>query len=663
MPLVLFLLCFIVFGNTLFNNYALDDEFYTAGANKLTQKGISGIPEIFTTRTFYNNDGSGYSYRPVAAASFALEIAAFGENPHVSHFINVLIYAVTILLLFAVLKRWFVNQGEWFAFFVTLLFLVHPLHTEVVGNIKCRDELLAFGFVVATLYFIHRYFETGKFYFLIIYPLLFWAGELSKSSVVPMLFFIPVCLWFFTDKSIVKILITVAPLFATAGLTLLIMKTVLPDMSRTLQTFENPITQSMSILERLPIGFHVLARYAYLFVIPHPLVYYYGLEYVPVATWSDPYTIAGILLYGFLAYVMLKNFRSKSVLAFGLFFYMGNIALYSNILHPAPGLMGERFAYVASLGACVAAVWLIFHLLKTDLRSFSWNEKTTTKARNIFIALIALYSIRSIVRNEAWENKETLYRNDIEYAGNSAKQNMLLGSLLSSMGAEANFEARGLAQQGNSMMAGQRKEESKKLFFEAREYYKTATAISESYHTAWSNLGTTYYFVGDYRNGIPFFKKSISINPKYTEAYFNLGMSYDQLKLKDSSVFYFRQAIRTDSTYTPAYEQLGRVLISNDSNYTAAIQLYLTAARKKPDAESPWNSIASAYMSMGDTAKAAEATEKAASINPKNIQRLYNLAEYYRSHGNNEKYNYYSALFSEQQRLAAKENKKKKKQR
>src|ERR1044071_9005418 len=79
----LFLLTFIVFGNGIYNEYALDDEFYTNGANKLTLQGIKGIPEIFKSHTFYNNDGTGYSYRPVTVASFAIETQFFGEKPHV----------------------------------------------------------------------------------------------------------------------------------------------------------------------------------------------------------------------------------------------------------------------------------------------------------------------------------------------------------------------------------------------------------------------------------------------------------------------------------------------------------------------------------------------------------------------------------------------------
>lgn len=124
--------------------------FLHCRGNKLTKMGVRGIPQIFKSHTFYNNDGSGYSYRPVALTTFAIENQFLGENPHASHFISVLLYALCIVILFSLLRKWFNSQGNWFSFFICLLFLVHPLHTEVVDNIKCRDELLTLF-----LYFLH----------------------------------------------------------------------------------------------------------------------------------------------------------------------------------------------------------------------------------------------------------------------------------------------------------------------------------------------------------------------------------------------------------------------------------------------------------------------------------------------------------------------------
>src|SRR5688500_15272080 len=93
--LLLVLFTFLVYGNSIRNGYALDDEFFTNN-HPLTSRGLEALPEIFGTHSMSHEDGASYSYRPVVLLSFAIEHQLFGEDPHISHFINVLIYALSI---------------------------------------------------------------------------------------------------------------------------------------------------------------------------------------------------------------------------------------------------------------------------------------------------------------------------------------------------------------------------------------------------------------------------------------------------------------------------------------------------------------------------------------------------------------------------------------
>ena len=88
--LLIIVFCFVLYGNTINNDYSLDDNFNTF-ENIHVQKGIKGIPGIFSSR-YCTGENQTYGYRPVAQTSFALEHQFFGLNPHVSHFFNVLIW-------------------------------------------------------------------------------------------------------------------------------------------------------------------------------------------------------------------------------------------------------------------------------------------------------------------------------------------------------------------------------------------------------------------------------------------------------------------------------------------------------------------------------------------------------------------------------------------
>lgn len=664
--LALFVITFIVFGNGIFNKYALDDEFYTAGSNKYTQQGVKAIPKIFTTRTFYNNDGSGYSYRPVALASFAIEIQLFGEHPEVSHFVNVLLYAFTVLLLFALLRRWFSAQGNWFSFFIALLFLLHPLHTEVVDNIKCRDELLAILAGVGSTWLLWRFMETGKWWLAVLYPLTFMAGMLAKATIMPFYVLIPMALWFFSGRTIKQLVLYMVPLVAVAALVLLIKNGVLPESVREYQTFENPITGDTGFAARMATAAHVLGRYLWLHIMPHPLVYYYGHSYVPLAAWTDPVAIAGLLVHLGLLALGLWQLRRRTILSFGILFYLVSIFFYSNLITPAPGLMAERFAYIAVLGFCIVLVWGIFKLLKLAPEQFAWSAAGSSRVRMVLLGLGALYALRTIVRNEDWEDKHTLYGNDMEHLAESAKANMLYGSLLSADGARLDFEGKSYIENSrrsgnmNEFNAGRMKRDSARaLFAQARDYYRQATVIAPRYYTAWSNYGTTYYFLGDFKNAVPLFRQALVHKPDYTEGLFNLGMSYDSLRMPDSAMYFLRKCIASDSAYSAAYDPLSKLMFAADSTAEPKIMALLNrAVANNPKSELPYTAMMNISMLKNDTAAAVAYMDKAAELNPTNQMRMYQLAMYYQQKGNTERSAYWQNKLSEFQRESGKRAKK-----
>ena len=102
---IFFVLAVLLYGNTLNNQYALDD-FAVIFDNSNVNRGFEGIKDILTTNMLHGisgfNDGL---YRPVATLTFAIEVGLFGENPTISHLINILLFGGISLLLFKNLKE------------------------------------------------------------------------------------------------------------------------------------------------------------------------------------------------------------------------------------------------------------------------------------------------------------------------------------------------------------------------------------------------------------------------------------------------------------------------------------------------------------------------------------------------------------------------------
>ena len=206
--LVLFLISFFVFVNSINNEVAYDDEI-VLHRNEFVMKGIKGIPSIITHDSYYSyykqlgmeNSLPAGRYRPLSFITFAIEQEFIGTIPdgivrpdswdinknrlkdqfedtnkdgiyneydfwvrgaHLRHFVNVLLYSLLIILIYHVLIMFLFSNSKDMIFAAIFLFALHPLHTEVVANIKSRDEILSLIFIFSTLFFSFKYINENS---------------------------------------------------------------------------------------------------------------------------------------------------------------------------------------------------------------------------------------------------------------------------------------------------------------------------------------------------------------------------------------------------------------------------------------------------------------------------------------------------------------------
>src|ERR1043165_5645283 len=210
---VIFSFSFLIYFNSVFNDYNMDDELVTQN-QRLTSKGISAIPEIFNSPYYQDKSGYKYEYRPIVLVTFAIEHSIFGEHAGVSHFINVLLYALLCCLLFSVLRRLFKTYSILFPLLVTLIFAAHPVHSEVVASIKNRDEILSLLFGLTSLYFAASFVEDKRKVSLARVCFFFLLGILSKTTVITFALLIPLSLVLLSEASLAVIMAIALPLMA-----------------------------------------------------------------------------------------------------------------------------------------------------------------------------------------------------------------------------------------------------------------------------------------------------------------------------------------------------------------------------------------------------------------------------------------------------------------
>jgi len=138
-----------VYLNSLGGGFVWDDRKLILDDRAI--KSWHELPQILSHDFFERNEDDlpyGY-YRPVTTVSYFLDYTFWGLQPFGYHLTNVGLHALCTVLMALILLR--MRWPLLATVIATLLFAVHPIHTESVAWIAGRTDLLAFFFCGLTL--------------------------------------------------------------------------------------------------------------------------------------------------------------------------------------------------------------------------------------------------------------------------------------------------------------------------------------------------------------------------------------------------------------------------------------------------------------------------------------------------------------------------------
>jgi len=646
--LFLFLFSFLIYANTIGHDYAVDDKVVIL-ENTFTRIGVRGIPGLVCSDSFAGylgekNPLSGGRYRPLSLMTFALEQELFGLNPHVSHAVNILLYACTSVLLFAVLRMMLSAASPAVAFAAALLFAAHPVHTEVVANIKSRDELLRLLFVLDALFFllrcVHLMRRRDCARGLACYAAALFAKETSLVFVI----IIPAALYVFTRISAKRLMGLSAALSAPAALFLIVRFSITGMASSAPQDImQNPFVHA-AILQRLATVSITGGEYLRLLFFPFPLVWDYSCNQIPLATWESGAAVFWAFVYaGMLLFAMLRLPR-RSIAAFGALLYLAPLIPVANILFPVGSLMAERFLYMPSLGFClVAAFALVWGLQgKKDTAGFLKNPLLAAA-----VCLIAvLYSVKTVGRNRDWKDNLTLFSADLEHGACNARERLSLGMALArkACGPVSAQEKQALlaAGQGHIRAALRINPCYKNAFLAlsfisrlrgdargAAGYDEKAIACDPRHAPSFLSLGISSAMAGSREKAVEQFKKALSLRPGYAEAYFWLGNEYCRAGDIVLGGACYEKALVLNPAYAEASYNLGVMKQHELKDFPGALACYNSAVKYKPDYADAHENLGTVYLLMGKYDEAISCYRRAAELNPAGAQAYGNLALVY----------------------------------
>ena len=393
-------------------DFTLDDPLVVS-QNIYVDKGLDGIVDIWTHTNREGYDGHKESnYRPFSISLFAIENQVFGKKPAAHHFVHVLYYVFAVALVFRFLSFVFRSNTPHLAGLITLLFAIHPIHTEVVANLKSRDEITALIGVLISLISCLKFIDVKSIKWLALFVLGLGISFFSKESALPLVAIIPITLYFFRSLKSREAFIIYG---ATAGIALFyffmrIYVVGTPGPAFTLS--ENAFFQ-FTVPERNVAALSLLPRYLFLLIFPYWLTADYSFNQLGLGGFKDPFTYLGLVLAIGLIYFVIKRLAKKEAGMYGILFFGAFYLVTSNIFFLTGATLAERFMFMPSLGFVMAAVYYFHHYIFVDQRRVYGTYA--------LIPFLLFFIFKTLDRNRDFKSNETIYKVTAETSSQSVR--------------------------------------------------------------------------------------------------------------------------------------------------------------------------------------------------------------------------------------------------
>jgi len=633
--IAVFLLACLLYINTLGNGYTQDDAIVIT-QNMLTKQGIKGIPGLITKDSFYGffkTEGksrlvAGGRYRPLTPVMFAIEYQIFGEQAWVGHLVNLLLYGITgaliYLLLFQVLRNThFRDRAFHIALIVALLWVAHPIHTEAVANIKGRDEIMSLLLALAAVFVMMRSMTRNvptpkkklsasrlPIGTSILSGVLFFLALNSKENAITFLAVVPLLLYYFSDAKAKQVMIGLIPFLFATGVFLILRGQIigwdLGDPPKEL--LNNPFIKiegnkyvDFTFGEKSATIMYTLGKYLQLLFFPHPLTHDYYPRHIGIMQWTDWRVILSFVSYVGLVVIAMLGLKKKTLVSFGILFYLITLSIVSNVVFPVGTNMSERFMFMPSLGWAIALAGLAI-----SVKQSKWRMTV-----GLLGVVLLAFSVKTISRNTIWKSNYTLFTTDINTSGRSAK-------LLAAVAGE-------LITTAAEMAEGSARDQQ---FRKGLNYIIEAQEIHPNYKMSYLLRGNGHYFIKEWDSAIASYNRVLVMEPGDAEATKNLGIAY-----RDAGKYYGQELgnlpksiehlVRAAALLPTDYEtvhSLGVAYGLNDQAFEA-IKMFQRGVEIMPENATAHFNLGLAFQRTGDAENAAKHRNIAVQLDPEILNR------------------------------------------
>jgi tetratricopeptide (TPR) repeat protein len=521
------LVIIILYGRSLSHGFVLDDDLYIL-QNPLVQQGLPGIPKAFTQGSLTHFAGSNFQvYRPVTMAVFALQRSLFGNDAGAFHLVSLLLYAGVCMLVLRLLEGLYMGLPKQLAWVTALLFIIHPIHTEVVANVKGQDELLAALFCLGALLLFTRALEapTNRRRHLVGGTALYVLALFSKESTAAFLAVFGIYAWFAGGVRDVRDLGPIIPFGFALAFFLLARHAAIGHIDAAIETsvLENVLYGAPDALSHAATVASILWLHVKLMFVPHPLSWDYSFNQLPVTSWAAVGPWLGVLAIGAPVVASYLFRKRKPAITFGMLFFLVMLTPTANIFFLNGTTFAERSLFLPSVGFIMSVI-----LLWDAARRALGDRVPSVLPRTFAMALVLVFSGLTMARVGDWGDELALHRSGVRNAPNSSRTRAGLGTAYMNLAEREPNPARRAA-----------------LVDSAIIHLQESVAIMPDNWNANYKLGLIMAMQGDTATAVRLYERSIAAKPSIL-ALINLGSLHAAVGRTGPALTCFGQALQLE---------------------------------------------------------------------------------------------------------------------
>lgn len=561
LPVILIIvLGFGVYANSLKGMFILDDDYLIK--NNIYVKNWAHISKLFSEHIGAGSGELSNLYRPIQMLTYMIDYSLWKSDVRGYHLTNILLHVLAALTLF-----WLVNilyDNRLISLFTSILFLVHPIHTEAVAYISGRADSLALLFMIVSFIFYLKFYNKENLIFYMTAVLSYALALLSKETSLIFPILLILYHYSFEKRFKLKLFLPIIILFLiNISLRLTVLNFPLPKIT-------SPIP---NLFQRIPSFFVAIPNYIKLLILPFNLHMEYGQRLFRL---THPMAMLGILiLFTSLTYAF-KIRKTHGLIFFSVFWFFISLLPVSNIWF-INAYMAEHWLYLPSIG--------FFLILAKGLSYLYETKKLRTFTTLFAVSSLSFYSFLTVKQNTCWREPIVFYERTLKYAPDSVRMYLNLANKYIGIGRQE----------------------------DAASLYRTIIKIDPNYAGAYNNLAVLSFRSGKREDAINLYKKAIELNPNYTDAYNNLAAIYCETGRKEEAINLYNKVLTLNPNYVPAYVALG-VEYFSQGKQKEAIDLLRKAMEINPDYAQAYFNLSVAYFKQGQYELAIENCDKAKAL-------------------------------------------------